>query len=128
MSQKAIKITGLVFTIILGLFFAMSAFMKLTLQETAVAQASSFGIDATTYQFIGIIEIISLILFIIPRTGILGTLLLVAYLGGAIVTHLQHQEPIAMAVLFQITLWITAYIRFPELRQRLLTNTKNLKP
>ncbi len=95
--------------------------MKLTQNETAVAQASTFGIDATTYLFIGIIEIISLILFIIPRTGIIGTLLLAAYLGGAIVTHLQHQEPIAMAVIIQMVLWITAFIRFPELSQRLLT-------
>ncbi|WP_049038338.1 DoxX family protein [Elizabethkingia anophelis] len=124
MSQKTIRITGWVLTIILGLLFTMSAFMKLTQNETALAQASSFGIDATTYQFIGLIEIISLILFLIPRTAVLGTLLLVAYLGGAIVTHLQHQESIAMAVIIQIVLWITAAIRFPELRHRLLT-TKN---
>ena len=124
MSQKAIKITGWALTIILGLIFTMSAFMKLTQNETALAQASSFGIDTTTYQFIGIIEIISLILFIVPRTGILGTLLLVAYLGGAIVTHLQHQQPIAMAVIFQMLLWITAFIRFPELKQRIFQTNK----
>ncbi len=121
MSQKAIKITGWTMTIVLALVFTMSAFLKLTQNETALAQASSFGIDATTYQFIGIIEIISLILFIVPRTGILGTMLLVAYLGGAIVTHLQHQQPIAMAVIFQILLWVTAFIRFPELKQRIFS-------
>lgn len=124
MSQKTIKIAGWTLTIILGLLFIMSAFMKITQNETALAQASSIGIDVTTYQFIGIIEIISLILFIIPRTGVVGTLLLVAYLGGAIVTHLQHQQPITMAVIIQIVLWITAFIRFPELKQRLLS-TKN---
>ncbi|HLW42635.1 MAG TPA: DoxX family protein [Flavobacterium sp.] len=124
MSQKAIKITGWSLTIILGLLFTMSAFTKLAQNEEALAQASTFGLDATTYQFIGIIEIIALILFIIPRTGVLGTLLLVAYLGGAIVTHLQHQEPIATAVIIQMVLWITAFIRFPELRQRLIP-TKN---
>lgn len=124
MSRKAIKITGWGMTIVLALVFTMSAFMKLTQNETALAQASSFGIDTTTYQFIGIIEIISLILFIVPRTGILGTLLLVAYLGGAIVTHLQHQQPIAMAVIFQTLLWITAFIRFPELKQRIFQTKK----
>lgn len=119
MSQKAIKITGWTMTIILALVFTMSAFLKITQNGTALEQASSIGIDTTTYQFIGIIEIISLILFIIPRTGILGTLLLVAYLGGAIVTHLQHQQPITMAVIIQAVLWITAFIRFPELKQRI---------
>lgn len=122
MSQKAIKITGWALTIILGILFTMSAFMKITLNEAALEQASSFGIDATTYQFIGIIEIVSLLLFIIPRTGVLGTMLLVAYLGGAIVTHLQHQQPIALAVIIQILLWITAFVRFPELKQRLFTS------
>src|SRR5690554_255194 len=124
MSQKTIKITGWTLTIILGLVFTMSAFMKLTQNETALEQASSFGIDTTTYQFIGIIEIISLILFIIPRTGVLGAMLLVAYLGGAIATHLQHQQSIAMAVIFQTLLWITAFIRFPELKQRIFLTKK----
>ena len=121
MSQKAIKITGWVLTIVLGLLFTMSAFMKLTGNEEALAQASSMGIDAATYQFIGVVEILSLLLFIMPRTGVIGTLLLVAYMGGAIVTHLQHQQPIAMAVTIQILLWITAFVRFPELKQRLLS-------
>ncbi|WP_262250411.1 DoxX family protein [Parapedobacter soli] len=124
MSQKAIKITGWVMTIVLALVFTMSAFMKLTQNETALEQASSIGLDASTYQFIGVIEIISLILFIIPRTGVLGAMLLVAYLGGAITTHLQHQQPIAMAVTFQMLLWVTAFIRFPELKQRVFSIKK----
>lgn len=121
MSQKAINITGWTLTVILGLLLSMSAFMKLTQNEDAIAQAALVGIDAATYQFIGVIEIISLILFIIPRTGIIGTLLLAAYLGGAIVTHLEHQQPVVTAVAVQTLLWITAFIRFPELKRRLLT-------
>jgi DoxX-like family len=120
MSQKAINITGWVLTILLGLLFTMSAVLKLTQNETALAQASTLGFTASTFQFIGIVEIVSLLLFIIPRTGIIGTLLLVAYLGGAIATHLQHQQPISMAVGVQILVWITAFLRFPELRKRLL--------
>lgn len=124
MSQKSTKITGWVLTIGLGLLFTMSAFMKLTQNETAIAQAALFGIDANTYLLIGVIEIISLILFIIPRTAIIGTLLLIAYLGGAIATHLQHQDSVIVPVIVQIVLWITAFIRFPELKQIIL-QTKN---
>lgn len=122
MSQKTIKIAGWVLTAILAFLFAMSAFMKLNQSETTAAMAAAVGLDAGTYRLIGIIELISLVLFIIPRTGILGTLLLVAYMGGAIVTHLEHQQPIAMAVTVQVLLWITAILRFPELKQRLLPN------
>lgn len=121
MSQKTIKIIGWVLTGILALLFTMSAFMKLTQNEMALAQASSFGMDPNMFLVIGIIETASLILFLIPRTGILGSLLLIAYMGGAIVTHLLHQQPVGMAVAIQVLVWITAIIRFPELKQRLLS-------
>ena len=120
MSQKTISTIGWTLTILLGFLFTMSAWMKISQDPTAISQASSMGIDANTYLIIGIIEIISLILFIIPRTGIIGSLLLMAYIGGAIATHLQHNEPILLVVVIEIVIWITAFIRFPELKQRLL--------
>lgn len=121
MSQKAIKITGWALTILLGLVFTMSAFMKLTQNEEAIAQAASIGLEANTYLLIGIVEITALLFFIFPKTGVLGTLLLVAYLGGAIVTHLLNKQPILVPVIIQVVLWITAIIRFPELRTRLIS-------
>lgn len=127
MSQKFIKTTGWVLTIVLALLFAMSAFMKLMPNETTISQAAAAGLDADTYRMIGIIETVSLILFIIPRTGVLGSLLLIAYMGGAIVTHLEHQQPVVIAVTVQILIWITAAIRFPELRTRLFTPTRQTK-
>jgi len=121
MSEKIVRAGGWLLTIALGGLLAMSAWMKLTQSEIALEQAASVGIDAGTYRVIGVIELFSLILFIIPRTGVVGALLLIAYMGGAIVTHLQHQQSIAMAVGVQILLWITAALRFPELRQRLFS-------
>ncbi|REA59524.1 DoxX family protein [Dyadobacter luteus] len=123
MSQKTIKIIGYVLTAILTFLFGMSAFMKLTQDPTALEQAKGIGFDAQTYLAIGVIEIISLLLFIIPRTGLLGSLLLIAYMGGAIVTHLQHQQPIAMAVGVQVLLWITVAVRFPEVHKRLFSSS-----
>lgn len=124
MSQKTISIIGWTLTAILGFVFTMSAFLKLTQNESAIEQAASIGFDATIYLFIGVVEVISLILFIIPRTGVVGALLLIAYMGGAIATHLQHQQPITVAVAIQILLWITAFVRFPELKQRLFGSDK----
>ncbi|AHF14278.1 DoxX family protein [Niabella soli] len=124
MSQKAINITGWVLTIILGLLFAMSASMKLTQNASALQQAGAMGFSPETYLAIGIVEILSLILFIIPRTAIIGALLLVAYMGGAIATHVQHQLPAAMPVAIEALLWITIAIRFPRVRQQLLLQSK----
>jgi hypothetical protein len=48
--------------------------------------------------------------------------MLAAYLGGAIVTHLEHQQPFIMPVVVQALVWIAATIRFPELTGRLTGN------
>lgn len=120
MSQKAIKISGWALTLLLSLLFGMSIVMKLTLSDSTVSQAASLGMEAETYRLIGAVEALSLLLFIIPRTGMVGSLLLIAYMGGAIATHLAHHQPIAMAVTVQAVVWITAMLRFPEVLHRLI--------
>lgn len=126
MSQKTLNRSGWILTIALGLLFAMSAFMKLSQNETALVQASASGIDAQTYLLLGIVEAFALILFVIPRTGIIGSLLLIAYMGGAIATHVQHQQPVAMAITVQVLLWVSVGLRFPELLERLFPARQKL--
>lgn len=126
MSKKINKIAGLVLTVLLGLLFAMSAFMKLSYNETALAQAASIGFDAHTYWVIGVIELVALVLFLIPRTGILGSLLLIAYMGGAIATHLQHQQSIVMAVGVQVLVWIAFVLRYPQVLQFVFPTAQKL--
>ena len=125
MSTKTRKIIGWIFSGLLVVVFAGSAFMKLSQNPEAIARAASFGFSPETNFIIGLVEIVSLILFLIPRTGILGGMLLVAYLGGAIATTLQHQQPFAIPIIVQIVLWITMYIRFPALPQRFLPIASN---
>lgn len=120
MTQKAKKITGWVLTALLAVVFIGSAVMKLTGGEEAIKGAASIGLSAATMRIIGLVEIASILLFIFPRTGVLGTLLLAAYMGGAIATHLEHQQPIFAPIIIQSLVWITATIRFPELFRRLV--------
>jgi len=120
MTQKTRKIAGWILMPVLALMFGMSAFMKLSANGEALSQAAAYGMDPTTFRLIGILELSALVLFLYPRTGVIGSLLLIAYMGGAIVTHLQHNEPIATAIVIQVLVWVTAFIRFPELQQRLL--------
>jgi hypothetical protein len=84
--------------------------------------ATGFGLDAKTYTFIGVVELICLLLFVIPRTGILGTVLLSAYMGGAIATHLEHGVSIIAPCAVLSFVLIVAFYRFPELRSRLLNS------
>nr|WP_315162893.1 DoxX family protein [uncultured Flavobacterium sp.] len=121
MVQTTTKIIKWVITYSLTGLFIMSAIMKIIKNEGAVQQATSIGINASTNQILGIVELISAILFVIPRTGVLGSLLLISYMGGAIATHLEHGQSIIIVIVIQILIWLSAGIRFKELSNRLLS-------
>jgi uncharacterized membrane protein YphA (DoxX/SURF4 family) len=121
-SEKSKKIIYWVLTSFVAFIFLGSAVGKLTANEEAFKMASSFGLDAKIYTLLGIVEIVCLLLFVIPRTGILGTLLLSAYMGGAIATHLEHGISILAPCVIQSFLFIVAFYRFPELRTKLLNS------
>lgn len=118
--MKSNKIVYWVLTGLISLVFIGSALGKLTVNEESLKMASNFGIDSATFTMLGILELACLILFIIPRTGIIGTMLLAAYMGGAIATHVEHGESILAPCIVQSILFLIAFYRFPELRSTLL--------
>ena len=120
MWEKTKKIINWVLTGLVSFIFIGSAISKFTANAEALKIAEGFGLNAQTYILLGVLEIISVFLFIIPRTGILGTLLLTAYIGGAIATHLEHGQSIVAPCIIQGFLWIVAIYRFPELKSRIL--------
>jgi DoxX-like family len=60
-------------------------------------------------------ELASAVLFLIPKTSSLGTLLLSAHLGGAIATHMEHGEAYFPVVVILLLMWVASYLRNPEL-------------
>jgi uncharacterized membrane protein len=124
MSDKLKKNIYWVLTGLIAFVFFGSALGKLTADADALKMAEGFGLIAQNYTILGVIEIISIILFIIPRTGVLGALLLAAYMGGAIATNLEHGQSIIATCVIQTYLWIVAIYRFPELKTRLLKSDK----
>jgi len=119
MSEKTKKIIYWVLTGLVAFIFLGSAMGKFTADEKALEMAASMGLDANTYKLLAFVEILSLVLFILPRTGVIGTLLLCAYMGGAIATHLEHGQSIIAPCIIQAFLWAVALFRFPELTNRL---------
>jgi hypothetical protein len=69
---------------------------------------------------IGIIELTCLVLYLIPRTSILGAVLFMGLLGGAMATHIRAESPLFSHVLFSIYLalfmWGGLWLRDPALR------------
>jgi DoxX-like family len=121
-SEKTKRIIYWVLTGLVAFVFLGSAAGKLSANEEALKMAAGFGLDAKTYTMLGIVELVCTILFIIPRTGIVGTLLLAAYMGGAIASHLEHGVSIVAPCIVQTFMLAVAFYRFPELRSKLLNS------
>lgn len=119
MTQKNKNIINWILAGVVGLIFTGSGIGKLSGGEEAAQMAGSIGLTLADLKILGAVELISAVLFIIPRTGVLGTLLLAAYMGGAMATHLEHGLPVWAPAIIQAIIWIVAVIRFPELRSRL---------
>jgi len=63
-------------------------------------------------------EIVSAIVFFIPRTNIYGTLLLSSYMGGAIIIHMTNNLSIVMPSVVLILVWVVGFLRNPELLKK----------
>ncbi len=109
-------LTGLV-----GILFLGSGAAKLMMVEGSkeAADTLKMGIELSTLKSIAVIEILCAVLFLIPRTGVLGFGLLTAYMGGAIATHLTHGLPVLAPCVILGFVWITTLVRVPEVGQRL---------
>lgn len=119
MTSKTRTIVGWTFAGLLSLLLLASAADKISGSARGLQMARMLGLSASAYRTLGLVEAASVLLFLWPRTGVLGTLLLAAYLGGAVATQLQHQQSILMPAVIEAFLWITATLRFPELTARL---------
>ena len=123
MSSKTKQIVGWVLAGLIGALFVFSAYGKFAGGEEGAKMAAAIGLDAASMKTLGIIELLAAVLFLYPRTGVLGTLLLAAYMGGAIATHLEHGMSIVAPCVIQAVIWAVAVFRFPELRSRIMSNS-----
>lgn len=65
---------------------------------------------------ITIVELACAILYAIPRTSVLGAILLTGYLGGATATHVRVGEPFYLPIIVGVVVWLGLYLRDGRLR------------
>src|SRR5262245_43627472 len=103
-------------------FLAMDAGGKLLAPDLMIANSPPLGIpaDPNFYRLLGAILAICTALYAVPRTAFLGAVLLTAYLGGAIASHLRVGSPLLSYTLFGVYLglavWGGLWLREPRLR------------
>ena len=88
--------------------------------DPAVEGTTSLGYPADSVLWIGGIELVCLILYLVPRTAVLGAVLMTGYLGGAVATHVRVSSPLLTHTVFPVYvalfLWAGLYLREPRLR------------
>ena len=111
---------GLVCTIIAASFLAFDTLLKVFRLAPAVEGTTALGYPAESVIWIGLIQLVCLVLYLIPRTAVLGALLMTGYLGGAVATHVRISNPLLTHTLFPIyvavILWAGVYLREERLR------------
>ena len=101
---------------LLVLLFLFSGVMKLIKPPSVTEGFAHFGLPEKLMLGLGILEIACTVLYVIPRTAVLGAILLTGYLGGAIVTNLRAGEPVFMPIIVGVLVWGGLFLRDPRLR------------
>lgn len=94
--------TGRILSGFAVLFLAFDAAMKVFAVPAAVEGTVQLGYPAGVLFGIGLVQVLCLALYLIPRTALLGAVLWTGYLGGAIATHVRVGNPLLTHVLFPI--------------------------
>lgn len=102
------------------LFLLADGVGKLVKPAPVVEGTLQLGYQASVLVPLGIVLLACTILYAIPRTAVLGAILLTGYLGGAVATHVRVDNPLLTHTLFPIyfgvMLWGSLYLRDPRVR------------
>jgi hypothetical protein len=105
------------------LFMLADSIFKFIQPAEVVQGTLDFGYATHHIAIIGMLGLLSILLYAIPRTAILGAILLTGYFGGAIATHLRLDNPLFSHILFPVYLavlaWGGLWLRDERLRRML---------
>jgi hypothetical protein len=110
---------GRVISALPALFLLIDGIMKLVKPPVVVEATVKLGYSETVIVGLGIVLLVCTIIYLIPRTAVLGAILLTGYLGGAIATHVRVGDPlftIIFPVILGAMIWGGLYLRDERLR------------
>ena len=110
---------GWIMSALPALFLLMDGVMKLMKPEIVVKTTVQLGYPESVILGLGIVLLACTVLYLIPRTCILGAILLTGYLGGAVATHVRVEDgvfPALFPVILGALLWGGLVLRDGQLR------------
>jgi uncharacterized membrane protein YphA (DoxX/SURF4 family) len=111
MNSRAKNITGWVLSGLIVAFLLFSATGKFMPWEGKEEMFAKMGWEINVMYYIGAVEILAAVLFLIPRVAFVGAILLTAYLGGAIATHVRVDEGFVIPLIMGILVWVALGLR-----------------
>jgi len=110
---------GRVATALPALFLLIDAGAKLLKPAPVIEATTQLGYAENTIVPLGIVLVVCTILYLIPKTSVLGAILVTGFLGGAVATHVRAGTgafPVVFPVILGGLLWLGLYLRNPSLR------------
>lgn len=116
---SALMWTGRVLSTIVSLFMTLDAVMHLVVPAPVVQAFAALGLPIHLSVTIGVLALVCTALYVIPRTSVLGAVLLTGYLGGAVAVQTRAAMPVfetLFPAIVGILLWSGLLLRDPALR------------
>jgi hypothetical protein len=115
--SKAGSLVGRAISSLMALFLLFDGGMKVLKLAPAVEGTVRLGYPVSLVFAIGFVDLICVAAYAVPRTSILGAILLTGYLGGAIATQLRMREPwFLFPFVIGVLLWAGLFLRDVRLR------------
>ncbi len=116
---------GWVLTALLVLLFAMGISSGLLRTPEAVQGSAQMGWPDHLLRPFAVLQLVLVVLYLVPRTAVLGALLWTAYFGGAVAIHVRVGDPVArllVPVVVAVLVWIALALRDARVRTFLLSS------
>jgi hypothetical protein len=119
-ASTRVRRMGLALTAFSGLFLLFDGVVHVLRITAVVDSFAALGYPVTAAVGIGILELLCLALYLVPRTSVLGAVLLTGYLGGAVSAQVRVDAPLFSTLLFPVYLgiliWGGLFLRDARLR------------
>ncbi len=110
-SRSTGKIIGWILSGLLTAFMLFSSMGKFSSFEGKAEMFEKLGWSEAVMFNIGILEVIIAVMFLIPRTAFIGAILITAYLGGAIATHVRISDAFIFPIIIGVIYWVALGLR-----------------
>jgi uncharacterized membrane protein (UPF0182 family) len=110
--------TGRIISALVVLFLLFDSITKVLKVRAVIEASAQLGFPVSAIVTIGVILLVCTVLYVIPQTAVLGTILLTGFLGGAVAANIRIGNPIfntLFPIIFAALAWTGIFLREPRL-------------